>query len=220
MKWKRIPKENSVQPKKGTYHDWKGILAQEGSFQCVYCAIHENSFGGIRNFHVEHYRPKSTFRSLEHDITNLFYACAICNTFKGDDWPGDPLPDFSNPAYPDPAKIDYNDLFINATNVSVLEGKFIASKYLIEKLYLNRPQLIVARRWSASISKLQGVHQFAKSLTAALISCKKSEANGYLGRLIKVLIKISELQSAIHELRPYDTEDIKKPSVKKTLRSE
>jgi 5-methylcytosine-specific restriction endonuclease McrA len=105
MNWRRIPKEKTVQPKKGRYSDWKEILAEEGFNQCVYCAIPDACFGGIRNFHVEHYRPKSKFEKLENDIKNLFYACAICNTFKGDDWPGEPEKDFFAPCYPDPSLI-------------------------------------------------------------------------------------------------------------------
>lgn len=74
MNWKRIPKENSSQPSTGTYKDWKELLSVEGFHQCVYCSISEAEFGGIRNFHVEHYKPKSlpAFASLVNTYTNLF----------------------------------------------------------------------------------------------------------------------------------------------------
>ena len=62
------PKEKTQQPTKGKYSDWKEILAEEGFNQCVYCAIPDACFGGIRNFHVEHYRPKSKFKKLENNI--------------------------------------------------------------------------------------------------------------------------------------------------------
>ncbi len=108
MKWKRVPKENCKQPTTGTYSDWKEILAEEGFHQCVYCAIPEPRFGGIRNFHVEHYRPKSLkrFQKLTNDIRNLYFACAICNTFKGDDWPAEPDAQFHSHCFPDPSKTD------------------------------------------------------------------------------------------------------------------
>jgi hypothetical protein len=213
MKWKRIPKEKATQPLSGTYHDWKPILAKEGFFQCVYCAICENSFGGTRNFHVEHYRPKAKFKDLEHDILNLFYACAICNSFKGDDWPGEPLEDFSNPSYPNPSKADYNEIFAHQTSDGVLEGKFVASKYLVEKLYLNRPQLIMERRTSTSMSKLHELHRSVRNLIPALMACQQEAAKDYLGRLLKAMTKISELQITIRELRPYDNEDIKRQPI-------
>ena len=39
MNWKLIPKKNSKQPSKGRYPEWKPLLAKEGFYQCVYCAI-------------------------------------------------------------------------------------------------------------------------------------------------------------------------------------
>jgi hypothetical protein len=72
MRWRRIPKEKYQAPQKGTYSDWKPQLAKEGFQQCVYCAVGEPAFGGFRNFHVEHYRPKKKFAQLENDYANLF----------------------------------------------------------------------------------------------------------------------------------------------------
>jgi len=105
MNWKRIPKENTIQPEKGKYSDWKDILADEGYNQCVYCTIHEGSFGR-RNYHVEHYKPKGLkqFKHLENIITNLFFSCCICNCFKGDFWE-DPADDHSISGFPDPSKL-------------------------------------------------------------------------------------------------------------------
>ena len=93
MKWFRIPKESSPLPKSGKYYsDWKEDLSKEGKEQCVYCSVNINTFGGIRNFHVEHYRPKAKdkFPHLEHVYSNLFFACSICNGFKSDDWKNEP----------------------------------------------------------------------------------------------------------------------------------
>jgi 5-methylcytosine-specific restriction endonuclease McrA len=123
MNWKRIPKENSPQPSTGKYSDWKHQLAEEGFHQCVYCALHDATFGE-RNFHVEHYKPKSIYRfkHLEHVFSNLFYACPVCNVFKGDSWPGAPRKDHSVEAYPDPAKCDYSKLFEDAQYSGQIKG--------------------------------------------------------------------------------------------------
>lgn len=148
MKWFRIPKESSPRPKTGKYYsDWKEHLSKEGKEQCVYCTININSFGGIRNFHVEHYRPKAEdkFPKLEHEYTNLFFACSICNGFKSDDWKNEPSPKLDNESYPDPSKVDYSDfLFLDA--VQLVDSKFITGKYIIQKIFLNRPQLILERK--------------------------------------------------------------------------
>lgn len=147
MKWFKIDKTQTKQPEIGMYNDWKALLADEGRHQCVYCAIPEASFGGIRNFHVEHYRPKSNeeFKHLKNAIANLFYACPVCNTFKGDDWPCSPPDNLSVPCYADPSVVDYNYIFLRTGSLEI-EGANQAARYMVEKLYLNRPQLIQERR--------------------------------------------------------------------------
>lgn len=148
MKWFRIPKESSAIPNVGnSYRDWKEHLSLEGKNQCVYCTINIKSFGGIRNFHVEHYRPKAKnkFPKLENEYSNLFFACSICNCFKSDDWPNEPSTLLDNDAFPDPSKIDYSN-FLECKNHSIIESKYITGKYIIQKLFLNRPQLILERK--------------------------------------------------------------------------
>jgi hypothetical protein len=148
MNWKRIPKEASIPPTYGSYSDWKPQLSVEGFHQCVYCCISETSFGGVRNFHVEHYKPKGLlqFKVLENDYFNLFYACAICNSFKSDDWPKDPDNTFSFSCYPDPSKINYCELFSVNEIDGLISGQNNTGIYLINRLYLNRPQLIIDRK--------------------------------------------------------------------------
>src|ERR1051325_1197957 len=145
MKWKRVA-ENRTQPTAGTYADWKTQIANDCHQQCVYCAISESRYGGLDNFHIDHFKPRSKFEELEQIITNLFLACAICNRFKSNDWPSEPLEDHSHPAYPDPASYDYNDLFEIESETLLIKGKHPATVYVTEKLYLNRPQLIIERR--------------------------------------------------------------------------
>jgi hypothetical protein len=146
MIWKKIEKDPSKQPTKGMYSDWKQLLADEGHNQCVYCALHESIMGGIRNFHVEHYRPKSKWPEKLNTYTNLFYACPICNTYKSNDWPNEPNCDHSVASYPDPSVVDYNSLFDIDSRDGLINGKYIATKYIQEKLFLNRPQLVIARK--------------------------------------------------------------------------
>jgi hypothetical protein len=209
MRWKRIPKERTLQPETGKYSDWKPILAKEGFYQCVYCAIHESCFGGSRNFHVEHYRPKSKteFKKLENDIKNLFYACPICNTFKGDDWPDAPKKDYSNPSYPYPAKVDYTEIFMNNSSSGAITGKYIAAKYMIEKLYLNRPQLIIERRIYMAFLRLKELEAFFREAIAFLEKTKDAK---YIHRIAKSFIDVSDLHRQLRDLRPYAESDIRR----------
>jgi hypothetical protein len=147
MKWFRIPKELSTQPKVGNYRDWKEELSIEGKNQCVYCSINTNSFGGIRNFHVEHYRPKSKdkFPELTDKFYNLFFACSICNGFKSDDWPNEPSKKLDNESYPDPSKIDYSNI-LYWNKQFLIESEHFTGRYIVQKLFLNRPQLVLERK--------------------------------------------------------------------------
>ncbi len=148
MYWKKINKSDTDIPQNITvYPKYKPYLREEAKSRCVYCGIHENPMGGYDYFHVEHYKPKSLdkFAHLLIEYHNLFYACAICNRFKGNDWPNDPIGDHSLPAYPDPTDIDYTDLFKVLDNGKIV-GNYIASIYMVEKLVLNRPQLIYERK--------------------------------------------------------------------------
>lgn len=147
MKWRRIDKSSTPQPPSGTYSDWKPILAKEAHNQCVYCCISDAHFGGIRNFHVEHYRPKKKFPKLELVIGNLFYSCSICNVFKGDDWPNEPKPAaFDYIHYPDPSITDYAELFKVDLDTARIGGESLTARYLIEKLHLNRAQMLRNRK--------------------------------------------------------------------------
>jgi len=61
------------------YTKYKPYLRQDFNYRCAYCTIHEGEFGGLRNFVVEHFRPRWKFSELECEYTNLYYACRIYN---------------------------------------------------------------------------------------------------------------------------------------------
>lgn len=212
MKWKRIPKENAVQPDKGTYEQWKPIVADEGSHQCVYCAIHEAVFGGIRNFHVEHYRPKSLkqFKHLRDDITNLYYACPVCNTFKSNDWPNDPVDDHSVRCYPDPSKTDYCALFDVNPKTGVLEGKYVASRYLEKRIHLNRNQLVMERRVYLIRERAKGLREAIWRLLQKIDESDQNGAVVFAMRYISLCNRLEDLRDREREIPPYLDEDLKR----------
>ncbi|MDX1960953.1 MAG: hypothetical protein SFU98_20455 [Leptospiraceae bacterium] len=197
MNWKRIPKENSVQPSTGTYSDWKGHLAKEGFHQCVYCTIKESSFGGIRNFHVEHYKPKgkADFKSLTNIFTNLFYACSICNSFKSDDFPLNPTEDLNIPSYPDPSKYDYSNFI--GIDFSTMEafGENAASNYMIYKLFLNRPQLLQLRKEYLYYNKTQEIATEAQRIIGEL-----KENSGHYPELSQLILELTDISLRMIQL--------------------
>lgn len=215
MNWKRIPKEASIIPTKGVYSDWKPQISVEGFHQCVYCTISEASFGGIRNFHIEHYKPKGLdkFKSLENDYSNLYYACAICNSFKSDDWPRDPDYNFNVSCYPEPSKIDYSILFIVNEENGLIVGKHNTGVYLVNKLYLNRPQLLIDRKENYAEIKYQNVISNVNEQKDLLFTMIEKVNQGALALLKELDILIRGLEKIYHEkikTIPYTNNQTKK----------
>lgn len=211
MKWIKIDKSLTAHPTTGIYSDWKELLAEESQYQCVYCCIHESKFGGIRNYHIDHFRPKSKdeFKHLENDYNNLFYSCSICNVFKSDDWPEEPKADYSNNSYPCPSETDYNALIEN--NEGILSGKYIASKYLIERLFLNRPQLILMRKEEDLLEVLLGINNYITNKMALIKQLPNSDKkNELLQKLVTYLNELLSLDVTLRQQRPYTINDLRR----------
>lgn len=149
MNWKLIVKKKAAAVPAFNYDAWKELLSEEGHRQCVYCSLDENTGGGIKFFEIEHYKPESKFKALARDYDNLFYSCAICNGFKSNDWKEGDATDLNLVIYPKPSVTDYSVLFETKDN-GLVTGKHTASKYLVTRLYLNRPQLIIYRKYLLS----------------------------------------------------------------------
>lgn len=203
-KWKLIKKDPKDQPNTGVYTDWKEQIASECYHQCVYCAINEKPWGGIDHYHIDHFRPKSKpeFKHLENDILNLFYACPVCNRFKSDDWPAEPNLDLIS--YPDPSQVDYSEIFCLDTNSFVLVGLKTASKYIIERLYLNRPQLVYERHESFLMEKEM---ELIKGITEMI---RKVDDLELIKRFLEVSSSIREHLHKRESIRPYKLSEIRK----------
>lgn len=207
MNWKLVLKDSKNQPAGNDYTKWKEQIATECCNQCVYCAIHESPWGGIDHYHIDHYRPKSIpkFKKYELDICNLFYACPVCNRFKSNDWPAEPDMTLSIPCYPDPSKVDYSTIFnINNTDFNV-HGENVAAIYVIERLYLNRPQLIYERRES----KLNLDETFFRKSVFEMI--RGIDDPNLIKRVLNVIDKILDLIQSRKNIRPYTLSEIRKP---------
>ena len=203
--YKLIKKDSKNQPATGVYTDWKEQIAKECNFECVYCNIHENHWGGIDHYHIDHFRPKSIpkFAKLENDILNLFYACPICNRFKSNDWPADP--DLNKVSYADPSQTDYNTIFEFDKVKSTLIGKHVASKYMIERLYLNRPQLVYER-------KEEEMKDYEIELTNEINElAKKIDDSQLLRKVIQATTDVRNHLSQREKIRPYKLAEIRKP---------
>lgn len=65
------------------YRSYKPYLQKLFRNKCVYCRV-ADGIKGSEGFGVDHYLPRSKYPHLGVTWSNLFYACNVCNTWKGE----------------------------------------------------------------------------------------------------------------------------------------
>jgi hypothetical protein len=146
----RYPKSRHsrrLQPRHYTrYGSFKKYLRIEFEQKCIYCrrpdSVHPNDH---KSFAVEHYRPKDRFEDLTCDYHNLFYACSMCNSYKGEYWPqSDDEPFFPNPC--DHVMMDHVR-FVDC----MVEAKSKHGAFMRDALRLNDETLVSWRKSAVHI---------------------------------------------------------------------
>lgn len=131
------------------YSQYREEIRQDCKGRCVYCDVHENELGGADQMTIDHFRPKSIdeFKHLQHEPTNLVWACRICNENKQSKWPaiGTSQTYVKDQGFIDPFIEDRN-LFFDVT----ITGEFVAlanpARWMIARLRLNRSNVQRIRR--------------------------------------------------------------------------
>ena len=134
------------------YGDYKPHLQPLFQSRCAYCISHEDVMGGYDTMEVDHFRPRQRpeFKHLEKEWANLYYACRRCNLHKWNHWP---TPDeetrglrFIDPCEDDPD--DHVRIVPHPENgwLCWLRALTPAGRYTIDKIRLNRKQLVDIRR--------------------------------------------------------------------------
>jgi uncharacterized protein (TIGR02646 family) len=81
----RVVARSAVEPGK-RYPEYRQQLRRDFFYSCAYCTMTEFEAKSIR-MTIDHYEPRNARADLEHDYSNLMYACGICNERKGDRYP-------------------------------------------------------------------------------------------------------------------------------------
>lgn len=68
------------------YQSFKPYLREDFNKRCGYCDDLDIACGGQRGFHIDHFKPKARFASLEQEYSNLVYSCPYCNGKKSNTW--------------------------------------------------------------------------------------------------------------------------------------
>lgn len=104
-------------------------------FRCGYCGISEVDIGA--ELTVDHFQPRS--QGGKHEPGNWVYCCHACNEYKGDLWQPNSLQRILHPLR------DGLHAHLVEEEDGTLRGLTTAGRFTIERLRLNRPQLIAYR---------------------------------------------------------------------------
>ena len=122
-------------------------IRQRYGYSCGYCGVHESEVGATLT--VDHYQP--TVYGGTNDDENLVYCCHRCNEHKGAYWHEVQIP-YIRLLHP---LEDNLTLHLREQQDSQLIGETPEGTFYIQRLRLNRPQLIEHRRRKHADEKRQ-----------------------------------------------------------------
>jgi hypothetical protein len=105
--------------------------------RCGYCGVAEEDVGATLT--VDHHRPRT--RGGTHRDENLVYCCHKCNEYKGDYWHETDPPHVAL-LHP---RLDDLRIHVVEREDGRLDGLTPQGEFFIERLRLNRPQLVAHR---------------------------------------------------------------------------
>ena len=116
--------------------DQREALRQRFGFRCGYCGVAERDVGAVLT--VDHFQPRSRGGLDEPD--NWVYCCHPCNEFKGDCWQPDSAQRILHPLR------DAVASHVAEQDDGSLQTLTATGAFHVERLHLNRPQIIAYRR--------------------------------------------------------------------------
>jgi hypothetical protein len=171
------------------YKKFKPQLRKEFSYACAYCETREAEKGGMKSFHIDHYKPKKHFPELTNEYNNLIYSCRDCNSYKGSYWPNY-IQKILQKIILNPRKDNINEHINKNNHKWTSQSK--QGEWNIFRLRLDSPSLILLRKdrsnTESAINKLENILVlFRKGLDSA--KNQNEEAK-----------KITELEDGIFQL--------------------
>lgn len=119
------------------YTLYKAALSKDFFCCCGYCGTHHVYYGSGKCFHIDHFAPKSKFKNLENDYSNLVYSCPTCNIAKSNDWCGSNENELTSNGigYIDPCDDHYSKAFYRDSSGKIrYEDGNLPAKYMYNKL--------------------------------------------------------------------------------------
>ena len=128
-----------------SYENYRPWLRDEFVFRCVYCLKREQ-WGVLKAaYHIDHFHPQARRPQAALDYDNLLYACASCNTAKGD------------AEVPDPCTCLLENRVVVSADGSI-SGTTREARRIIAKLGLDSPDYREFRMLFIGIVQLAAEH--------------------------------------------------------------
>lgn len=124
-----IRRRSDVSPQK-TYSGYTEYLRKDFHNICGYCGKPREI--SSRDYHIDHFVPKSKAPEREADYENLVYCCCVCNYKKSDNWPtNDPsLPHDGKVGFVDPASEDFDEHLMRDDDTGCIHPKTDVGLYI------------------------------------------------------------------------------------------
>ena len=114
-----------------TYKDYKSFkkyISTDFNNKCGYTDCSDFWFGGMKTFHIDHFKPWSKYPNLKTEYSNLVYCCSYVNILKTND---------DTESYLDPCDTDFNDHFERNNDGEIIPRQNSKeAQYMYKKLEL------------------------------------------------------------------------------------
>ena len=184
------------------YGDYKPYLQPLFRSRCAYCISHEDVMGGYDAMEVDHFRPwrRTEFQHLEKKWANLYYTCRRCNQHKWKHWPTTDQNAlgfrFIDPCEEDPDDHIRLTRHPKTDELSWLQHLTPVGEYSIDKIRLNRKQLVDIRRKLARLDREERV-SLSRNRQQIERLANDVEERGAAPNVEKVLRSLKEEQELI-----------------------
>ncbi len=201
------------------YRDYKPHLRPLFRYRCAYCVSHEDIMGRSDAMEIDHFRPGSRpeFKHLEKAWPNLYYSCRLCNGRKGCRWPTEEE-EHRGLRFVDPCVEDPDDHLRLSRHPR--HGDFCwvisptgAGRYTIDKIGLNRDQLVQIRRSLVAEEREEQalLSLISQSITRLSVEVERKGPSATIEQVMRDLREEHQLRSArlteIRSLRPFPVEE-------------
>ena len=195
---RKKPVRRKPSPRASKYQDHKISLREDFNERCGYCSDSDLYYGNEMGYHIDHFAPKSKFKELVNDYTNLVYSCPICNVAKSNKWIGNKREPSHNglEGFVDPCSDEFDE-HLWRDEIGLIKAYTPVGKYMIENLclFLLRHQMIwmvgELSSTKGKLRKLRELYQPFGKLGEAIIDCIESldklieEITEYINRPLK-----------------------------------